>query len=74
MKLYYTIPFLFLLNCDSVHEANIKQINQISYYKDVRTNLCFAVSYINSSQLSLDRTYSNVPCTQEVEKLISEQK
>jgi hypothetical protein len=69
MKLYHIIPLLFLLNCDkpaTTHERYQNNMMYMQYIKDTQTNLCFA--FYNGS-----RGPTNVPCTPEVEKVISQQ-
>jgi hypothetical protein len=47
------------------------EVNNISYYKDNRTNLCFAKNvFQNGTSMFNEYIYVNVPCTPEVEKLI----
>lgn len=43
---------------------------QVSYYKDPRTNLCFATSYVSEYPFGTATIFANVPCSPEVEKLI----
>lgn len=74
MKSYHIISFLSLLACNSqeevqqkIHRSLSSDIENMYYYKDNRTNLCFSM---------LDRGYggpTNVPCTPEVENLIKQQ-
>lgn len=63
-----------LLICLTLIGCNIQdpteQANEISYYKDHRTNLCFVQSHVISSNGIMFSVFSYVPCTPEVEKLI----
>lgn len=47
-----------------------EEANQIRYYKDSRTNLCFAMSQVGEYPVGTATIFANVPCTPEVEKLI----
>jgi len=47
-------------------EAITNNINNLDYFKDKRTNLCFA----GLDLLSNAQSITNVPCTPEVENLI----
>lgn len=46
-------------------------VNKIRYYKDERTGLCFVVSNVSEYPVGTASVYSYVPCSPEVEKLIS---
>lgn len=67
---------VFLLGCDKgsvdffPHAGD--EVNKIRYFKDSRTNLCFALStFTGGGALPQNESvFSNVPCTPEVEKLI----
>lgn len=59
---------LMLSGCDFKMPA--EQADEISYYKDHRTNLCFAENHVISSNGFKFTVFSYVPCTAEVEKLI----
>jgi hypothetical protein len=67
---------LCLLGCNSLQEKTFpttsEEVNQLIYYKDQRTQLCFIENDVPTSPFSAT-IFSNVPCTPEVEKLISEQ-
>ncbi len=67
---------LFLTGCDSKtqKEANGEKggmSDSMIYFKDKKTNLCFASIYSFSHGLAnkVD-SFTNVPCTPEVEKLL----
>lgn len=53
---------LLLAGCREPRE----EVEQIRYYKDSRTNLCFVVNRTYGDAL----VFTNVPCTPEVERLI----
>jgi len=53
-------------------ERSQDQINTIIYYKDTRTNMCFAGTKELVNRYS--SLLTNVPCTPEVEKLIQDNK
>lgn len=55
---------LFLAGCETSKET----LNKITYYKDERTGLCFVD---NVTYYGYD-VFTNVPCTPEVEKVISD--
>jgi len=57
-----------LLGCET--QKPQEEIQDIKYYKDYRTNLCFVNNSINNGHWGIYHIYSNVPCTPEVEKLI----
>ena len=50
---------------NSIYNGRISLINDFTYHKDTRTNLCFVVAGYGYGQ-----TITNVPCSPEVEKLI----
>ncbi len=60
---------LFTIGCpneQAQHDRQVQTANKISYWKDSRTNICFA-----SLNLGWDSaTMASVPCTPEVERLI----
>lgn len=47
-----------------------KNAQSITYVRDDRTGLCFAVSTVNEYPLGAATIYSHVPCRDSVEKLI----
>jgi hypothetical protein len=68
MKTLFTLAALCLLGCQAVHHSPEQKTKEyFHYYKDARTNLCFAgnpVGYGNDLGLTC------VPCTPDVEKLV----
>lgn len=72
-KIVSLMVFASLFACDNVAESGraeteeMKATFYIDYFKDPRTNLCFA-GEVNGSWNST--TITNVPCTSEVEKLV----
>lgn len=60
---------LGLLSCTSSQE----EVEELRYYKDHRTNLCFVHNSVTSSNGFTYDLYTYVPCTSEVEKIIEEQ-
>lgn len=52
---------LLLVDCKLASE----QVNELRYYKDQKTNLCFVENYNSHGTV-----FTNVPCTEEVEKQI----
>ena len=50
-------------------DAAVRILKGMHYFKDTRTNLCFAGSYLGYASALM----TNVPCSPEVEKLIIEQ-
>jgi hypothetical protein len=52
-------------------EATKKEIIQLEYYKDTRTNLCFVRNTVTNSNGFSDNVFANVPCTPEVESLVT---
>ncbi len=66
------ILLLCLSGCNnSVFPTESERVNKIVYLKDIRTNLCFAVNYVHEYPIGEARIVTNVPCTNEVEKLIA---
>lgn len=69
----YLLFGLLLCACNSPTNVKVyenKEVNNLSYYKDNQTGLCFISSTVHSYPIGTDTIYSNVPCTPEVEKLI----
>jgi hypothetical protein len=64
MNKLFLLPLLLLSACDSFNSSTV---NTISYFKDDRTQLCFAASGLGTSLGVL----TNVPCTPEVLALIA---
>lgn len=66
---------LALVACDknSVHEfiSPHDNVADVTYVKDSRTGLCFAVSYVSEYPVGTADVYTSVPCSPEVEKLIT---
>ncbi len=67
---------LLLVGCDEQTRKDMfptpaEEAAQVHYYKDPRTNLCFVRSYVNEYPMGTATIFTNVPCTPEVEKLIS---
>jgi hypothetical protein len=46
------------------------KVVELTYVKDTRTKLCFAVSWVSEYPIGTAYVYSSVPCTPEVERLI----
>ena len=67
---------LCLLGCNKSGGSSFitspsEEVNHLDYYKDNRTNLCFARNvFQNGTSMFNEYIYVNVPCTPEVEKLI----
>lgn len=66
---------LLLLGCNEqtrkeIAPTDAEKARQVSYYKDPRTNLCFATSYVSEYPFGTATIFANVPCSPEVEKLI----
>lgn len=66
---------LFLLGCSEETRKQMaptiaEEANQIRYYKDSRTNLCFAYSQVSEYPVGNASIFTNVPCTPEVLQLI----
>ncbi len=53
------------------------KVNSVAYYKDSRTNLCFAFAWGGGTFISGGNgstggpVFTNVPCTPEVEKMVT---
>jgi len=67
---------LALTACDEKSRAEAfpseyQRAQTLSYVKDERTNLCFVHNYVMNSNLGTYHIFVNVPCTPEVEKLLS---
>jgi hypothetical protein len=65
---------LFLVACNETQQgapAPEQKGVQLSYVKDRRTNLCFALSYVGEYPIGTATIFTNVPCSSEVEQLIS---
>ena len=70
---------LLLTACDQItppshQEGKPHTTTGIVYYKDPRTNLCFVENQTYNSTPFADYSYTYVPCTPEVEKLITPEK
>lgn len=79
-KYLFTISLIFVFGCSisppneksSEEKQALAEVrrtcefltNSVSYYKDNRTNLCFALKYGNYGD-----SITNVPCSPEVEKI-----
>lgn len=69
-------PVFLAIGCTEEAKHNFvptatDEVNHIGYYKDNRTNLCFAKNiFQNGTSMFNEYIYVNVPCTPEVEKLI----
>lgn len=48
-----------------------KRASQVIYVKDVRTNLCFVHNEVTMPNMASYDIFTNVPCTPEVETIIS---
>ena len=71
MHLLKVSSLLLLVACGITNPAETKkEIEQIEYYKDSRTNLCFVRSAVENSNAIGYNVFTYVPCTPEVEKLI----
>jgi hypothetical protein len=68
IKKLFLLPIL-LIGCGNLDYPK-KDINQISYFKDKRTNLCFVDNENYFYQTGFIHIYTNVPCSPEVEKFI----
>ena len=76
-KLFILLICILLVGCNTTPQE-VQQgefdTNKISYFKDNRTNLCFAViSYLRidaAARMAGGLSQSSVPCTPEVESLI----
>jgi hypothetical protein len=64
MKKFLFLCPLVLLACDPFTKSTV---DTLSYYKDERTNLCFAMFGVGSDSL-----LTNVPCTPEVLAIIND--
>jgi hypothetical protein len=63
---------LVLVGCGITNPTQTKQEAQtLEYYKDTRTNLCFVRNAVENSNGFAYNVFTNVPCTPEVEKLIT---
>lgn len=67
---------LVLAACDEKARAKAfpseyERAQNLSYVKDERTNLCYVHNYVQNSNLGTYHIFTNVPCTPEVEKLLS---
>jgi hypothetical protein len=62
---------LCLMGCGPLgQEGTKKEAQNIEYYKDSRTNLCFVRNIVCGSDGCCYNVFANVPCTPEVEKLL----
>jgi hypothetical protein len=66
---------LCLLACDEQTRQQLiptvaEEANKIGYYKDDRTGLCYATSFVSEYPFGTATIFSNVPCSSEVEKLL----
>lgn len=52
-------------------KATQEEATKLEYYKDTRTNLCFVRNVVTNSNGFSDNIFTNVPCSPEVEKLLS---
>jgi hypothetical protein len=69
MKKFLLLPLLaiFLVACDNTPQTHKeKQQHWLHYYKDTRTDLCFAGYHLGGR----DGFMTQVPCSPEVEKLV----
>lgn len=64
MKRLLFVLLLGLVSCDEF--TNESRVKDFEYFKDTRTNLCFASYNLGMSY----GVMTNVPCTEEVEKAI----
>lgn len=68
---------LILLGCDAAQmdkeffPTPQESAQKIQYVKDNRTGLCFVYNGVNNGHGFTQDVYANVPCTPEVEKLLS---
>jgi len=70
-RIILAISLLGLFAC----ETPTQEVNNLSYYKDERTGLCFVLNSVSSNPVPGSQSiYCYVPCTPEVEKIIAEQK
>lgn len=63
-----------LLGCSALNPSEEKQVTNLRYYKDDRTNLCFVHNSVTSSNGWTYDIFTHVPCTTEVEELIKKNK
>ena len=74
-KILILLVFIFVgCNEASAREffpTKSQEANQITYVKDSRTNLCFAYNSVTNSNGFTDSVLTNVPCTPEVERLLT---
>ncbi len=63
----YILVSIFLLSCSPEQQAaqQVDWMQDMQYFKDTRTNLCFASSRIKSHGSLL---FTSVPCTPELEQ------
>lgn len=70
---------LLLIGCNETSREQFRKENfptvkeeasQIRYYKDSRTNLCFAASQVGEYPTGTATVFANVPCSPAVEELI----
>jgi hypothetical protein len=66
MKKILLIAFLLLIGCKSSKVILQYDVNRFVYVRDDRTNLCFATYYLGDDY----GAFTNVPCTEEVEREI----
>jgi len=65
------ILLLCLMGCGPLgQEGTKKEAQNIEYYKDSRTNLCFVRNIVCGPNGYCDNVFANVPCTPEVENLL----
>lgn len=67
---------LCLLACDEQTRKELaptasEEANKIVYYRDSRTGLCYAASFVGEYPFGTATVFSNVPCSPEVEKLLA---
>lgn len=71
MRLLKASSLLLLVACGQTGTAATqKEVSNIEYYKDTRTNLCFVRNTVTNSNGFSHNVFSNVPCSDAVEKLI----
>lgn len=76
MKTLIVIALLSTIGCNAETRKSLaptteEKAGMVKYVKDPRTNLCFAVSWVSEYPIGQADIYSNVPCSPEVEKLVS---
>lgn len=64
------VLLLLLVGCETSEQVAKRKANYLFYYKDIRTNLCFVDNVVYNHYGVDSHVFSNVPCSDEVEKII----